>query len=221
MTGTIVGGIVALVVIAVIVVVMTKKKPAHPVASGGKDSASRPSASAISTAPNSPSSVREHWLIGTSGDVSGKNFHVGTQTITIGRAANNVIQITDSDASRIHCRIVPVGGSLQIQDMDSSNGIFVNEKKVKRHIFQDQDQLRIGECRFVYHRSGEFIETNVGNKSVSTEILRPTVQYDGEIMTELIVKALQESKGDIARVAEAVDLPVEKVEEIGKKYGVL
>jgi pSer/pThr/pTyr-binding forkhead associated (FHA) protein len=105
--------------------------------------------------------------------------------------------------------------------MDSSNGIFVNDKKVKRHILQDQDQLRIGECRFVYHRTGEFEETTAQNKSVTTEILRPTVQYDGEVMTELIVKALQESQGDVAKVAEATDLPIEKIQEIGKKYGVL
>lgn len=227
MNGMIIGGIVAAVVVLVVVIVLLKKKSTPAAAPKILATANASSSSSVSEPSgqehlSSGSGIQQdHWLVGISGDASGKNFHLGTQTITIGRGANNYIQITDADASRIHCRVLAVGGSLQVQDMDSSNGIFVNQKKVKRHILQDQDELRIGECRFVYHRSGNFQQNAGRSKAVSTEILRPTARFDGEVINEVVVRALQESKGNVTKVANATNLSPEKVEEIGKKYGVL
>ncbi len=209
------GGIAAIIVItAIVVVLVLKKSPASE-----KKHVSTPPPEAP---PSEGDEDKTNWLIGAGGDLEGRNFHVGKKTITIGRAASNYIQTTDPDASRIHCRIVPVASGLQAQDMDSRNGIYVNDKKVKRYMLKDQDELRIGECRFIFHRNGDFKETTQEElKEFNTDILRPTVQHDGDVMTELVVRALQEADGDAARVAEAVDMEVSAVEAIGKKHGVL
>lgn len=217
MTGAIIGGIVVVVVIAAFALVKSKKP--SPSAQPSTEVEAKPTTTPAA-APSS--SGKKNWLVGASGEVEGKNFWIGNKTVTIGRAANNFVQIVDSDASRMHCRIVPLANGAQVHDMDSSNGIFVNGKKVKRHLLHDQDQLQIGECIFVYHLEGEFTETRQrDNKRVNTDVLRPTMQSnDGDIITQLIVRALQESGGDVVKVAEAVDAPISKIQAIADEHGI-
>ncbi len=210
MSGAIIGGIVAVVLIAAFA--FLKLGQSSPTAE--TEEATPSTSTQIPT-----SNGKRNWLIGVLGEVAGKNFWVNDKTITIGRAASNFIQIVDSDASRIHCRIVPLASGVQAHDMDSSNGIFVNEKKVKRHLLQDQDKLQIGDCVFVYHQEGDFEETQLSNnKLVNTDVLRPTMQSsDGDIITQLIVKALQESAGDVAKVAQAVGVPESQIRAIAEE----
>lgn len=210
MSGAIIGGIVAVVLI--VAFAFLKKGETSPATE--TEEATPSTSTEIST-----SNGKRNWLIGVSGEVAGKNYWVNSKTVTIGRAASNFIQITDSDASRIHCRIVPLASGVQAHDMDSSNGIFVNDKKVKRHLLQDQDSLQIGDCVFVYHQEGNFEETQLSNnKQVNTDVLRPTMQSsDGDIITQLIVKALQESGGDVAKVAEAVGVPESQIRAIAEE----
>ncbi|TNE47804.1 MAG: FHA domain-containing protein [Deltaproteobacteria bacterium] len=210
MSGAIIGGIVAVVLIVAFAFL--------------KNSKATPPTEAEEATPSTSTEIptsngKRNWLIGVSGEVAGKNFWVNDKTVTIGRAASNFIQITDSDASRIHCRIVPLANGVQAHDMDSSNGIFVNEKKVKRHLLQDQDNLQIGDCVFVYHQEGDFEETQLSNnKQVNTDVLRPTMQSsDGDIITQLIVKALEESGGDVAKVAQAVGVPESQIRAIAEE----
>ena len=54
------------------------------------------------------------------------------QTLTAGRTSQCEIQIDDPSVSRRHCTIALLAnGLLQIKDLDSANGTFVNERPVK------------------------------------------------------------------------------------------
>lgn len=71
----------------------------------------------------------------------------------IGRKPHNAIVIDNPAVSGEHARIVQENGGYVIEDMCSTNGTFVNDKKVDRHQLQDGDQVRIGKHVLVYQDS--------------------------------------------------------------------
>jgi serine phosphatase RsbU (regulator of sigma subunit)/pSer/pThr/pTyr-binding forkhead associated (FHA) protein len=62
----------------------------------------------------------------------------------IGRQADNHLVIRDSRVSRIHARIVNVGGHLQVEDCGSTHGTFVNGKRLTRHKLENSDRIEFG-----------------------------------------------------------------------------
>lgn len=79
------------------------------------------------------------------------------QDLTIGRAADNDIQVEDRAVSGRHARIEWVkadndqGGFYQLVDLDSTNGTFLNEHRLSEPVvLRHDDSLRIGFVTFRY-----------------------------------------------------------------------
>lgn len=68
----------------------------------------------------------------------------------IGRRPHNSIVIDNPAVSGEHARIILEEGGYSIEDMASTNGTFVNDKRVDRHPLQDGDRIRIGKHVLVY-----------------------------------------------------------------------
>jgi len=65
--------------------------------------------------------------------------------ITIGRDHDNDIVINDGKASRHHTQIIHEAGGFRIVDLNSSNGTFVNDRKISGEtVLQNNDIVRIG-----------------------------------------------------------------------------
>ena len=69
--------------------------------------------------------------------------------ITIGRTASNDIQVDNVAVSAHHARIVKQGRSCVIEDLNSTNGTFVNEKKITRKALKENDIITIGKHSLV------------------------------------------------------------------------
>lgn len=64
----------------------------------------------------------------------------------VGRVAPPAqIQLEGIKVSKKHCVIKVAGKSLKIDDLKSSNGLFVNGKKVESATLKEKDRLVIGE----------------------------------------------------------------------------
>lgn len=63
---------------------------------------------------------------------------------TIGRAADNDIQLTDLRVSRHHAQIDRAGNDLIITDLDSSNGTKVNGQRVRTVLLHPGDHVELG-----------------------------------------------------------------------------
>jgi hypothetical protein len=71
--------------------------------------------------------------------------------VTIGRAAEADIRIDDRFASGIHCRVHSRGNAYYVEDMESTNGTYLNGGDLRGESeLHDMDQIRIGdtELRF-------------------------------------------------------------------------
>lgn len=68
------------------------------------------------------------------------------RTLTIGRSSSNDVVMQDSFVSGSHCSItLDPKGSFYLQDLGSSNGTFVNGKRVQQAWLKSNDIVRIGE----------------------------------------------------------------------------
>lgn len=69
---------------------------------------------------------------------------------TIGRGRDNTVTIDHAALSRKHARIVPERDGWVIEDLNSTNGVHVNEERIKRAALKSGDSVRIGGLEFRY-----------------------------------------------------------------------
>jgi len=73
-----------------------------------------------------------------------RKFPFVTDTITIGRRPENEITIDNLAVSGHHARIDKTGSDFILTDLQSTNGTFVNSKKVVTHTLKHGDNITIG-----------------------------------------------------------------------------
>ena len=95
---------------------------------------------------------------------SGEKYSVADRT-TLGRYYENDIVLDDNLVSRHHCVLIRKGSSVFVKDLDSSNGIFVNDQAVLESELVDGDRLKVG-----------FIELTVVivDRAVEQKDIKPT-----------------------------------------------
>lgn len=75
------------------------------------------------------------------------------QSCTIGRKSSNDIVIDNLAVSGNHAKIESVSTTFVIRDLESTNGTFVNKKKVSMHNLRHGDVLLIGKHDLIFDRS--------------------------------------------------------------------
>lgn len=74
-----------------------------------------------------------------------QHLSLGEQPIVVGRAPSSGVMLAAHDVSRSHCRIAVAGGSVTIADLESTNGTFVDGKRIAGMVALPQDAVvRIG-----------------------------------------------------------------------------
>jgi pSer/pThr/pTyr-binding forkhead associated (FHA) protein len=64
---------------------------------------------------------------------------------TVGRATGADFIVDAALVSRVHCRLTALGGGeLEVQDLGSTNGTFVNGRRVETARLASGDTLRVG-----------------------------------------------------------------------------
>ena len=75
----------------------------------------------------------------------GKRLPIQEKILTLGRDANCNICLTEESISRQHAKIFNEDGDIFIEDLGSSNGTFINDKKISQKMpLRDQDMLKLG-----------------------------------------------------------------------------
>ncbi len=89
--------------------------------------------------------ILEPFLIQTSGRDAGKVYSILGRTIRIGRDHSCEVNLDDLHVSRFHAEVICEGvNSIFIRDTGSTNGVFVNGKRVSEKRLVDGDKIRIG-----------------------------------------------------------------------------
>jgi pSer/pThr/pTyr-binding forkhead associated (FHA) protein len=72
---------------------------------------------------------------------------------TMGRATGADFIVEATLVSRVHCRLTAGAADLEVVDLDSTNGTFVNGERVDRALLKIGDRLGVGKVEFLVSRS--------------------------------------------------------------------
>jgi pSer/pThr/pTyr-binding forkhead associated (FHA) protein len=74
---------------------------------------------------------------------------------TVGRAPRADFILDVALVSRFHCRITAADENLEVVDLLSTNGTFVNDKRVEKAEVKTGDRLRIGRVELTVDKKAE------------------------------------------------------------------
>ena len=79
-----------------------------------------------------------------------KVFFLEQETLAIGRDPGNRLCVDDPALSRRHCMIVREGDIFKVRDLDSLNGTYVNQTRIKEQVLNHGDQISLGDTVFIF-----------------------------------------------------------------------
>ncbi len=83
-------------------------------------------------------------------DKSSQELELTSDSFAIGRKSDNDLTIEDPAVSGHHARITKIHAVYFIEDLKSTNGTFVNDKRIERHQLRDTDVITIGRHRIIF-----------------------------------------------------------------------
>lgn len=93
--------------------------------------------------------------------------------VVIGRGRETALRLADPDTSRRHARILCEGGRYRIQDLESTNGTFVNGERVREHVLAPGDRIRIGANHLTFCEVGH-LDVQGGDDGAQTVLFART-----------------------------------------------
>ncbi len=86
--------------------------------------------------------------------VDGALHRLEKPVMVIGRSKDTDIRVADPNISRRHAEIRQEGSTFWIVDLDSTNGVAVNGRALKRAKLDDEDRITLGSTELVFRRAG-------------------------------------------------------------------
>ena len=90
------------------------------------------------------------WIIETHGNVEMPfTFRILPGKVkTIGRSAGADFIVDAGMVSRVHCRLSAREADVEVTDLESTNGTYVNGQRVETALLKDGDELGVGRVTF-------------------------------------------------------------------------
>ncbi|MBI5749260.1 MAG: FHA domain-containing protein [Nitrospinae bacterium] len=129
-----------------------------------------------------------------------KEYPVTSEVIKIGRLRGNNIVIDNPAVSKHHASIKMKDGRHMLTDHDSTNGTFVNEKKIKCTELTDGDKITIGKHTIIYKSEKEHPPTA---KPLFADFGDVTMILDTKQQKDLLAKQKHETGGTGAQEKQA------------------
>lgn len=112
--------------------------------------------------------VRRFWLEHGEAKIS-----LEPRTYVLGRSSKCELVVDDARASRRHARLVVRALTVTVEDLQSSNGVFVNGKRIaKQQTLRDGDQFQVASASFVLKSEGLPYRSSSETPATSPNLLR-------------------------------------------------
>jgi general secretion pathway protein A len=125
-----------------------------------------------------PSAALGRLLVATEGrTVQEVTLRLGR--VIVGRTPDNDVQIDSRFISRHHCQVITTAHSSVVEDLNSTNGIYVKSNRVRRHHLNDGDVVLVGKHELIYvderaaRGRGAFVDTIPGVHGDAEEAPEP------------------------------------------------
>ena len=117
-----------------------------------------------------------------------KTIVLDKEVISIGRHSDNDIHIDSLSVSSQHARIVKYHKKYIIEDLDSTNGTYLNKKRISKEKLADNDVITIGKHALI-------TSFKTGDKdSIATDIVDATMKLTTEEHISMLKKIKKKKK---------------------------
>jgi len=89
------------------------------------------------------------------GDRAGDVLPVGDAVLRIGRKSGNDLVLADEKTSGVHCEIAPEADRLVLKDLGSTNGTFLDGKRITEVVLTPGDVVTVGRLRVKFRAEGD------------------------------------------------------------------
>lgn len=89
-------------------------------------------------------------LIGVNGAFKDRRYEIPTGRSTIGRSSTNSIVIDSDSVSLVHARLLQKDDEWWVLNLLSTNGTFVNHRKVTDSRLHHGDRIHFGDAEFIF-----------------------------------------------------------------------
>jgi pSer/pThr/pTyr-binding forkhead associated (FHA) protein len=106
-------------------------------------------------------------------------FPIQGARVTIGREADNLVQLPHEKVSKHHAVILPAKDGWEIKNLQSTNGVLVNGKQVEGAKLKDGDRVKIGPFEFYFETnvpSDDWVPSHIID--MSSEVHQKTIPKD-------------------------------------------
>lgn len=128
-------------------------------------------------------------------------------SVLIGRSSEAGLRVNDADTSRRHAKIECGAGRFVLHDLSSTNGTWVNDKRIEEHVLQPGDRIEIGDNHIVFCHVEADIESPPDDSASTLFREQPTHGARGRIFS-----------GDLSEIP---PYAVVQILELGRKTGEL
>jgi len=108
-------------------------------------------------------------ILGFNGEIL-REYELDQEIMTIGRKMDNDIHIDNLAVSGNHARILTILDDSFIEDLGSTNGTFINGKKISKHALKNGETIAIGKHELKYVNESADAGTNDFDRTI---IIRP------------------------------------------------
>lgn len=84
------------------------------------------------------------------GSLSGQRIMIFKDT-TIGRASENDIVLSEKTISSYHCKIKVIDDEFVVEDLNSTNGTFIDGERISEQNLKQEDELRLSSIKIKVH----------------------------------------------------------------------
>lgn len=108
----------------------------------------------LPAAPSPKTAIRGHgWRLQISeGDMAGQSFDIADTGLRVGANTDNDAVIADGGISGNHCRLIGTSAGVELVDLESTNGTWVDDQRIDARLLGEGDSFRAGSHTFVVRR---------------------------------------------------------------------
>ncbi len=136
------------------------------------------------------SGTGDAMLVGINEPFDGQIFHLAKLSQTLGRKSEQDIVLDDPSISSLHAQITKEDDEWKIINLLSSNGTFLNGKKISISPLKDGDKIHLGQAEFIFKTSTEdqSSKNKKTERSSSFSLLLITAVILGSVATWWLLK---------------------------------
>lgn len=112
-------------------------------------------------------------------------YNMNKERYTIGRLPDNDVRIDNPAVSGHHSLIINILSDSFLEDLNSTNGTYVNGKLIKKHALQHGDVITVG------HHQMRFVEGAADEESTKDEFARTMIIDNSQAAAQAVAQAEQ------------------------------